>query len=488
MQIAIDNQNRRMLAVTGEFAICPCCHSSVKAYCGETNIFHWRHVNRADCDTWYEPESEWHINWKNEFPINWREIVINKDSIIHRADILTSNGFVLELQNSSISAETIREREVFYNRMVWLINCTRYKNNIKTNSLLKVKLNEHRDENAYIFHYDPEDAVDIRDEKRQLLVLNEELDDYKDKRDRTLSKRDLFERTLKHSTEETMNYLRWFSHSYTHFSAFKFEEKETYRNTLSEIEAVNKQIVKVENILRSIEELPKCEINGYGNYVYIDKGGVMDSNFVNYILVDTRTINELFPTVFKARSELDFSLRVNLEYNLVGFNPQSDIHVFQVQLVNYKADKERLEALKMTLINKCEISLKDFTQPLLEITNQEIKEIDHSIGEIELESSKLQEEISDKIERQLEFRQNQIDKSIVTYNYEREKIIEKYTGIYTLNWKYRHRSWDNSTSKKFLDMENYILEVLDFKHAKKLSKAEFVELIKNLGKETVNLT
>lgn len=480
MQLALDSQNRRVLAAIGQEAICPCCHSSVKAFCGETNIFHWRHVNRADCDIWYEPESQWHINWKNEFPLNWREIVINKDSIIHRADVLTSNGVVLELQNSSISAETIREREVFYNRMVWLINCTRYKNNIKTNSLLEIKLNEHREENEHIFNYNPEDAVDIRDEKRQLRVLNENLDDYKDQRNRTLSKKELFESTLKHLTEETLNYLKWFSHSYIHFSAFKFEEKETYRKTLSEIENVNKQIVKIENILKSIEELPKCEINGYGNYVYIDKRGVKDSNFDDYILVDTRTINELFPTVFKARSELDFSLRVSLEYNLVGLDPQRDIQTFKGQLENCRTDKERLEALKMTLINKCEISLKNFTQPLLQVTNQEINEINHSIGEIELEKSKLQEEISEKIERQLEFGQNQIDKSIVTYNYEREKIIEKYTGMFTLTWKYRHRSWDNSTSKKFLDMGNYILEVLDFKHAKKISKAEFVELVNNL--------
>jgi hypothetical protein len=40
----------------------------------------------------------------------------------HRADIVGSDGIVIELQNSAISSAEIIERERFYGKMVWLVN------------------------------------------------------------------------------------------------------------------------------------------------------------------------------------------------------------------------------------------------------------------------------------------------------------------------------------------------------------------------------
>lgn len=481
MQIAIDSQNRRVFASIGQLAICPCCHSPVKAFCGETNIFHWRHTNKADCDSWYEPESQWHVNWKNEFPVEWREVVINKEATIHRADILTSSGVVLELQNSPISAETIREREVFYKDMVWLINCNNYRGNIKTKSLLDIKLAEHRDQNEHIESYDPEDYVDIRDEKKRLNDLNKQLDRYRDKHNQALNKRRVFENAIEYSEKEVLDYLRWFSHSYIYFSSFNFEEKEIYKRTILQIESIHKQMDKVERVLKRIMALPTCEINGYENYVYIDKTGASDSNYTNYILVDRRTIHELFPSVSKAKSELDFSMKVNLEYYLVALNPESDKKAFEEELMHCKTDKDELEELKLKLINSCEISLRDFAHSSLESTNQEIEEIGKLIIDAQLECSELEKEISEKIERQLEFFQQQNDESIINFNNEKEIITKKYTNMLTLSWKYRHRSWDNSISRKFLDMGTYILEVIDFNIAKRMSKNDFVKLVMNLN-------
>lgn len=86
------------------------------AKCGSTKVWHWAHRQR-DCDRWSEGESEWHRSWKALFPEAWQEVVIGE----HRADLLTPFG-VIELQNSPISAETIREREAFYGRMIWIVN------------------------------------------------------------------------------------------------------------------------------------------------------------------------------------------------------------------------------------------------------------------------------------------------------------------------------------------------------------------------------
>jgi hypothetical protein len=76
-----------------------------------------------DCDEWYEPETDWHRFWKSLVPKEWCEQVIKKNGEIHRADILTPDGLVIELQHSSISPDEIEDREEFYENMVWLFDC-----------------------------------------------------------------------------------------------------------------------------------------------------------------------------------------------------------------------------------------------------------------------------------------------------------------------------------------------------------------------------
>lgn len=44
----------------------------------------------------------------------------------HRADIRRDDGNVIELQHSAISSEEIREREAFYERMIWVIDGRAY--------------------------------------------------------------------------------------------------------------------------------------------------------------------------------------------------------------------------------------------------------------------------------------------------------------------------------------------------------------------------
>ena len=104
MNIALKN-NKRVEASPGQTASCPVCGDDVVSKCGQVKVWHWAHKS-ADCDHWSEPESEWHKNWKNKFPIQWQEVVIGK----HRADIKTPSK-VIEIQASSISSSEIIERE-----------------------------------------------------------------------------------------------------------------------------------------------------------------------------------------------------------------------------------------------------------------------------------------------------------------------------------------------------------------------------------------
>jgi competence CoiA-like predicted nuclease len=109
----------RILATPKQVANCPLCKEEVISKCGSIKRWHWSHKADADCDSWGEGETEWHINWKNEFPKEYQEVVIGK----HRADIYSHHKMkVLEFQNSHISPEDVSERELFYGNMAWLLN------------------------------------------------------------------------------------------------------------------------------------------------------------------------------------------------------------------------------------------------------------------------------------------------------------------------------------------------------------------------------
>lgn len=116
----------KILASPGSRAKCPCCGGDVIAKCGEIVSWHWSHKQK-DCDSWHEPESQWHINWKKQFPQDWQEIAIGN----HRADIATPHG-IIEFQNSPLNAAEIRAREDFYGRMIWVVNASDFKCNLET--------------------------------------------------------------------------------------------------------------------------------------------------------------------------------------------------------------------------------------------------------------------------------------------------------------------------------------------------------------------
>lgn len=112
------NSERVKALKTGEKASCPLCSKQVIPKCGEIKIWHWAHKIDFECDSFGEPESEWHLNWKNKFLKEQQEVAIKN----HIADIKNKNGLIIELQNSPISPYNIREREEFYGKMIWLLN------------------------------------------------------------------------------------------------------------------------------------------------------------------------------------------------------------------------------------------------------------------------------------------------------------------------------------------------------------------------------
>lgn len=99
-------------------ATCPGCSSPVVAKCGTVNIWHWAHAAGSDCDSWYEPMTQWHLDWQFTVPPERREVVMGN----HRADLITTRGLVVEIQHSHISTAEIAEREAHYGQMVWIFD------------------------------------------------------------------------------------------------------------------------------------------------------------------------------------------------------------------------------------------------------------------------------------------------------------------------------------------------------------------------------
>jgi competence protein CoiA len=107
---------------------CPACRSPMIPKCGEVRTPHWAHKGRRHCDPWWENETDWHRAWKNQFPVEWQEIVHPVgDGERHIADVKTDAGWVIEFQHSHLKPEERRSREAFYKKLVWVVDGTRLK-------------------------------------------------------------------------------------------------------------------------------------------------------------------------------------------------------------------------------------------------------------------------------------------------------------------------------------------------------------------------
>lgn len=129
MQLALVNNNR-VEAFFGGRGLCPTCGSEMIAKCGPRILHHWAHYRPKGCDPWWENETPWHRDWKNLFPLECREVShIAHDGEIHRADIKTPTGIVIEVQHSSMTDAEKTSREEFYGNLVWVVDGSGFRQN-----------------------------------------------------------------------------------------------------------------------------------------------------------------------------------------------------------------------------------------------------------------------------------------------------------------------------------------------------------------------
>lgn len=132
MQFAIDKKKNRVHideAIEDEEYFCPCCEGSLTQRRGQKNIHHFAHARGTKCsDNWhYEEMSEWHRGWQEKYPVECREVVLEKDGVRHRADVCV-NVTVIEFQHSPMSVSEFLDRNEFYTsagyKLIWLFDET----------------------------------------------------------------------------------------------------------------------------------------------------------------------------------------------------------------------------------------------------------------------------------------------------------------------------------------------------------------------------
>lgn len=84
---------------------------------------HRRNYNDEECS---KHMGGWHIWWQNRVIDDFIEVIMKKDGKIHIADMVNANNIIIEFQKSVIADHIIKERELFYNKIIWIFGCEMY--------------------------------------------------------------------------------------------------------------------------------------------------------------------------------------------------------------------------------------------------------------------------------------------------------------------------------------------------------------------------
>lgn len=90
---------------------------------GTKKVHHFAHRYAGDRDEWLDPVmTDWHCGYQEVVDPTHVEVRIERDGVLHIADLRNRDDVVIELQHSPIIDEVIREREQFYGNMIWLFD------------------------------------------------------------------------------------------------------------------------------------------------------------------------------------------------------------------------------------------------------------------------------------------------------------------------------------------------------------------------------
>jgi competence CoiA-like predicted nuclease len=465
---AIDINGKRVYPQRGIEAYCPICHEQVGAYCGEIYIDHWQHKIYSDCDPWHEQETDWHRDWKNEFPENWQEVVLTRKNDVHRADVMTSSGLVVEFQNSFISAGEIRERERFYQKMIWVINANAFKGNFRIQSLVNFYLRLNESDNYQLSDPDYEPL------KKNIKEIEEKISDIQ------------YDINLKYSeiksfTAKAENLEKSVKDFLSNFASVKgIAIKTEYHKFRSDNNENNIEIEKCNEKLKYIEGLEKCTLSGLENYRFVDFTCINPKDFNKCKIIETSTRRTLIPIIFEIKNEqgfLNYKHYSNM-YSLIA-NVNLSIDFLQKDIAAKKHDNKNLqkEIARIEIETSNALDL-EYTLKI-EALEEELNGMLDKLGDLQMklsyENSQYLKEvnnINEKRSKDLEAIQKQKEQSKIN-------IMKQYKGYYSYSWKHRRKSWDFTTKNVFLDFGSHLFAIIDGETLKKVERNNLIQQIKD---------
>jgi len=481
MEKALNDSNESIRpAYTGQRAVCEICKSVVISKCGAIYPYHWAHKNNEDCDPWYEPKTAWHKKWQDYFPDYQQEITINKNNILHRADILTEQGIVIEIQNSPITAEVIKEREDFYQEIIWVVNGVKFLQNVQSENILKKKLVRFDNETTFLKRRNPENNNIIELIRRIRLAEDE---NYRFKSELEIKQKlinnltiqldniDIYVQKFKNFQWDPQTYFPGYSINKT-FDSFKTTRKEFKDKMYQYVLEINTYGDKLKKIL----DLPKREINGilYHEVIF----SLLDTaKFKNIKALLKTDYNSVFPNYISFNTELEISTK-QYNNNLVYFFDFKDIIQENEPIIIAKKcmlDSISIEFEKLYFKLKTD-AINEINETIT-LVKRDIKTINKKIEIrtnliLKLGNEKQKLEIKDKIERDKNL--IEILKNRAT---DREKIINEYKGIYRIYWKWERLAWRAATKPVYFDFGyDFILQRIDEDLYKKVEIKDFLEL------------
>jgi hypothetical protein len=487
MIFGLNDDLKRIRASKELSARCEICNEVLIPACGDIYSHHWRHVKSTDCDPWKENETEWHRNWKKQFPEDWLEIVIKYNLEIHRADIKTEAGLVLELQNSSISNKDIQKRELFYGKMIWLINAQNFEQNFSIRSIVNHNLRS-LDEKTHL-------------QLNQNYEIEEELDSYYQFRDKQIEKLRDFKLELaslekkekafiegsesidKHAIELCKNFDNCFSiNSQTSeiFNEFKCENLISIQKTSKRLTEIKNRVDEINKKISQINELPDCSIDSLSHFKIVHFSQVHPSNYVKCKVIKIESINTLFPVIHDLNSESNFiwyskqentyTLVINLSNNLLSLISQKD---------QLEAEENSLVILKNNEYDSLLNLMKNYIDKKIFEMRSKISDLRIGIENKTIERKVCEEEIEEERER-LRNESIENEKKIMD---EKEKhrlsIMKDFKGLYFYYWKYRRQSWNGAKAPIFFDFGGHIFQIIDDHKMRKISIIEFIKFVNN---------
>lgn len=476
---AVDENNNRISPEKGKLGFCQLCKQNVRAYCGEINTNHWRHIEIQNCDSWNEGETEWHREWKNEFPDDWQEVIIEKNSEKHIADIRTPNNLVLELQNSSISSTTIKIRENFYGKMIWLINANKFKDNFRISSVVNSQLRYLDNNHRNLMYYEPEDSFELKDVTDELKDIEYDLRNLDYEIPNLESKLKEVKELLKNfkNTAKKIINDKYFYSSIT--NNFNVPEKIELKEIKESIKKSKEELLSQKGILIKINKLENCKIENYTNFKYINPNEINSSSFSKCALIEKESEATFFPTILQFKSKTEFEqIAKNKKYRLV-VNPTEKVNKTKEEISQLEKDREILLEKKSATKVKIKSELKSYLKKSKKNFKEKLSSTEKKIVKLKRDLTKKNKQIlsieaidSDKREKELISVEKQ-------HKNDRFNIMKKYKGQYNYNWKHKRKSWDFSEKTIYLDFENAIFEIINENSLRKLKKSEFIEKVKN---------